>query len=75
MIEMKLYGNVHLLNECWMECSDSTMIFGVEPMCMVFVLGAKNSRGMYKIIHIGVHKNVIFTLFNRESRIDRESGK
>ena len=72
---MKLYGNVHLLNECWTECSDSTMIFGVEPMCVAFVLGAKNSRGMYNIIHTGVHKNVIFTLFNSESLLNRESGE
>ena len=62
MIEMKLYGNVHFLNECWAECSDSTMIFGVEPICMAFVLGAENSRGVYNL-HRSYDKNVIFTLF------------
>ena len=27
-----------------------------RPLCMAFLLGAKNSKGMYNIIRIGVHK-------------------
>ena len=42
MIEIKQYGSVNLMNECYSECSDNTQTFGIEPMGMAFLLGSKN---------------------------------